>query len=96
MTTWSKIFGVAVCLALLSPSWLQTGGLDGDPAPLEIIDALGRPVRLIKPPRRVVAVFSSNAEIVAALGYADLIVGIDALTFHPPEIRDCPKIGGRL
>lgn len=41
-------------------------------------------------------IFSSDTELVAALGLSDRIVGIDAQTFYPPEIADRPKIGGRL
>jgi iron complex transport system substrate-binding protein len=44
----------------------------------------------------VVTVFSSNTELVASLGLAGLIVGIDGLTFYPPEILSVPRIGGRL
>ncbi len=64
--------------------------------PLTVIDAAGRRVTLSREPRRIVTVFSSNTELVAALGLADRIVGIDALTVHPPEILDRPRIGGRL
>jgi iron complex transport system substrate-binding protein len=64
--------------------------------PLTVIDAAGRRVTLSREPRRIVTVFSSNTELVAALGLADRIVGIDALTVHPPQILDRPRIGGRL
>ncbi len=69
-----------------------TAGVDT----LTITDAAGRRVTLLRPPRRIVTVFSSNTELVAALGLADRIVGIDALTVYPPEILDLPRIGGRL
>lgn len=62
----------------------------------EITDALGRRVVMTAPPQRIVTVFSSNAETVAALGLADKIVGIDAYTYYPLEIADRPKIGDRL
>ena len=41
-------------------------------------------------------VFSSNTEIVAALGGAGRIVAIDGLTWFPPEIVDRPRIGNRI
>jgi iron complex transport system substrate-binding protein len=63
---------------------------------LTVTDAAGRQVTLSRPPRRIVTVFSSNTELVAALGLADRIVGIDALTVYPPEILDRPRISGRL
>ena len=59
-------------------------------------DALGRRVRIDRRPTRIVPVFSSNTEIVAALGGAGRIVAIDGLTWFPPEIVDRPRIGNRI
>ena len=64
--------------------------------PREVTDALGRRVRIARPPARIVPVFSSNTEIVAALGGAERIVAIDGLTRYPPEILDRPRIGNRI
>ncbi|MDQ8700611.1 ABC transporter substrate-binding protein [Hyphomicrobium sp. LHD-15] len=63
---------------------------------VSVVDALGRTVEIATPPQRIVTVFSSNTELVAALGLADRIVGIDAMTPYPPEIVGKPHIGGRL
>lgn len=41
-------------------------------------------------------IFSSNTELVAALGLTDRIVGIDAFTRYPPEAVTKPVVGGRL
>ena len=38
-------------------------------------------------PQRIVTIFSSNTEIVAILGLADNIAGIDAYTYFPDEIK---------
>lgn len=59
-------------------------------------DALGRTVALPRAPERIVTIFSSNAEIVDALGLSDRIVGIDALTTFPEAVRRKPHVGGRL
>ncbi|MCY3567394.1 MAG: ABC transporter substrate-binding protein [Chloroflexi bacterium] len=59
-------------------------------------DALGRRVRIARRPARIVPVFSSNTEIVAALGGAGRIVAIDGLTSYPPEVLDRPRIGSRI
>lgn len=60
-------------------------------------DGLGREVRIPDlPPGRIVPLFSSNTEIVAALGLSDRIVGIDAFTRYPPEIAGKAVVGGRL
>lgn len=65
-------------------------------APLVVHDALGRAVTITAPPRRIVPIFASNTEIVASLGLADRIVGIEAYTRYPPEVLDRPLVGGRL
>lgn len=84
-------------LALLLGCGSAPGLAEGaDSGPLEIIDALGRRVMLSAPPQRIVTIFSSNTELVAALGLGDYIVGIDAMTYYPLEIAERAKIGGRL
>ena len=59
-------------------------------------DAFDRSVTLPAPPQRIVPIFASNTEIVASLGLADRIVGIEA--YHPlsAEVLDRPLVGGRL
>lgn len=65
-------------------------------APLTVRDAFGRSVTFSAPPERIVTIFASNTEIVASLGLADRIVGIEAYTRYPPEVLDRPLVGGRL
>jgi iron complex transport system substrate-binding protein len=70
-----------------------------DPAraePIEIRDALGRTIVLPQPPQRIVPIFASNTELIAALGLTDRIVGIEAFTHYPPEVLARPLVGGRL
>jgi iron complex transport system substrate-binding protein len=64
--------------------------------PVTIHDAFNRTVTLPAPPQRIVPIFASNTEIIASLGIADRIVGIEAYTRYPPEILDRPLVGGRL
>lgn len=64
--------------------------------PVTVTDALGRHVTMPKAPQRIVTIFSSNTEIVAALGLSQRIVGIDGYTYYPDSIKNVPKIGGRL
>ncbi|MBS0219947.1 MAG: ABC transporter substrate-binding protein [Proteobacteria bacterium] len=64
--------------------------------PVTVHDAFGRTVTVAETPRRIVPIFASNTEIVAALGLADRIVGIEAYTHYPPEVLDRPLVGGRL
>jgi iron complex transport system substrate-binding protein len=77
---------------------LAAGGLSG-PAyaePVTVRDAFDRTVTLPAPPQRIVTIFASNTEMVAALGLADRIVGIEAYTRFPPEVLGKPLVGGRL
>ncbi|MBS0547062.1 MAG: ABC transporter substrate-binding protein [Proteobacteria bacterium] len=64
--------------------------------PVVVQDAFGRTVTVPEPPRRIIPIFASNTEIVAALGLADRIVGIEAYTRYPKEVLDRPLVGGRL
>jgi iron complex transport system substrate-binding protein len=64
--------------------------------PITVRDGLDRVVTLPAPPRRIVTIFASNTEMVAALGLTDRIVGIEAYTRHPPEVVSKPLVGGRL
>jgi iron complex transport system substrate-binding protein len=64
--------------------------------PVTVHDALGRSVRFDAPPQRIVPIFASNTEIVASLGLADRIVGIEAYTRYPPDVLGRPLVGGRL
>jgi iron complex transport system substrate-binding protein len=64
--------------------------------PVTVHDAYDRAVTLPQPPTRIVPIFASNTEIVASLGLADRIVGIEAYTHYPPEVLDRPLVGGRL
>lgn len=64
--------------------------------PITVTDALGRSVTIPAPPQRIVTIFSSNTELVCAIGLADRIVGIDAMTRYPEEIASRRHVGGRL
>jgi iron complex transport system substrate-binding protein len=64
--------------------------------PLVVRDAFDRSVTFAAPPQRIVPIFASNTEIVAALGLGDRIVGIEEYTRYPKEILDRPLVGGRL
>lgn len=64
--------------------------------PVAVRDVLGRTVTAPRPPRRIVTVFASNTELVAALGLVDRIVGVDALTTWPPEVASIPRVSSRI
>lgn len=64
--------------------------------PVTVHDSFGRAVTFAAAPQRIVPIFASNVEIVASLGLADRIVGIEAYTRYPREVLDRPLVGGRL
>lgn len=83
-------------LLLVGVLWLSSYSSYAVDFPVQVVDAMGRTVVMQQRPQRIVTVFSSNTEIVAALGLSKLIVGIDGYTYYPDSIKKVPKIGGRL
>ena len=82
-------------LALLMAAFaLSSANVVAQPATVR--DAFGREVTVPVPPQRIVTIFASNTEMVAALGLANRIVGIEAFTRFPPEVLGKPLVGGRL
>jgi cobalamin transport system substrate-binding protein len=75
---------------------LLSGIVSAQAQPIVVRDAFDRTVELPSVPTRIVTVFASNTELVAALGLIDRIVGIEAYTRYPPEVVGKPLIGGRL
>lgn len=63
---------------------------------ITVLDGLGRRIQLAAPAQRIVTIFSSNTELVSSLGLLTRIVGVEDYTRFPPEVRDLPKVGGRL
>ncbi|MDP3256197.1 ABC transporter substrate-binding protein [Bosea sp. (in: a-proteobacteria)] len=64
--------------------------------PIRLTDAVGRNVEIARSPQRIVPIFASNAELVAALGLSERIVAVEAYTRFPPELARKPQVGGRL
>jgi iron complex transport system substrate-binding protein len=83
------------CAVLAASLWLIAAG-QPSAEPVTLRDALGRTVTLPAPPQRIVTIFASNTEMVAALGLTDRIVGIEAFTRYPPDVQGKPLVGGRL
>lgn len=62
---------------------------------LETTDALGRPVRLEAPPRRIVSLVPSQTELLADLGLDAEVVGLTRFCVHPAGWKDRkPIVGG--
>jgi iron complex transport system substrate-binding protein len=85
----------AAPVLIASALWL-CGFSGANAEAVTVRDALGRAVRLPAPPQRIVTIFASNTEMIAALGLSDRIVGIEAFTRYPPDVLGKPLVGGRL
>ena len=61
---------------------------------IEVIDQLGRVVKLEKVPERIISLAPSNTEILFALGLSDSVVAVTDYCNYPPGAQGKPKIGG--
>ncbi len=63
--------------------------------PLDTTDALGRSVRLEKPPRRIVSLVPSQTELLEELGMEAEVIGITRFCVHPEHWHaQKPYVGG--
>src|SRR5215472_6506710 len=60
----------------------------------ELIDAMGRHVRVPSNPRRVVALAPSITETIYSVGAGDAVVGVTDFTDWPVEATHRPSVGG--
>ena len=59
-----------------------------------VIDDMGRVVRVVKTPQRIVSTAPSITEILFAIGAGDRVVGRTDFCNYPPEVKKIPSIGG--
>ena len=64
------------------------------PAPIIMVDRLGRSVSLPTPAQRVVSLGASNTEILFAIGAGGQTVGRDTFSDYPAEAQALPDVGG--
>ena len=63
-------------------------------AAAEVTDMLGRRVRVLDHPARIVSLAPSITETVFALGEGDRLVGVTDYCDYPPEATRKPRVGG--
>jgi len=63
-------------------------------APIEIIDQLGRIVKLERTPQKIISLAPTNTEILFALGLGDRVVGVTKYCDYPSEAKEKPNVGG--
>lgn len=67
-------------------------GLSAPRAPIEITDDAGRTITLAAPARRIVTLAPHLAELVAAAGGVDQLVGVSRYSDFPNTVRGLPQI----
>jgi iron complex transport system substrate-binding protein len=85
MRTRSRLWIVAVAVAC---------GVVASAADRELVDAMGRRVRVPSTPHRVVALAPSITETIYSIGAGDAVVGVTDFTDWPIEARRRPSVGG--
>ena len=61
---------------------------------IQVTDQVGREVKLVKIPERIVSLAPSNTEILYALGLEGKVAGVTDYCNYPPEANEKPRIGG--
>jgi iron complex transport system substrate-binding protein len=73
---------------------LHQGLLAASAGDRELVDALGRRVRVPPAPHRIVALAPSITETIYGIGAGDDVVGVTEFTDWPEEARRRPSVGG--
>jgi iron complex transport system substrate-binding protein len=81
-------------LILISNAGCSTPSPDKVEFPIKITDQLGRVVKLVKVPERIISLAPSNTEILYALGLEDKVVGVTDYCNYPIEAKGKTSIGG--
>ena len=81
--------------AVLLVSFIAAG-LTAGAAQTEVIDGVGRHVRVPVAPRRVVALAPSVTETIYSIGAGASVVGVTDFTDWPAEATKLPSVGGLL
>jgi len=63
------------------------------PATVTITDDMGRTVKIIGTPERLISFAPSNTEILFALGLGDRVVGISDFCDYPEAVKDIERVG---
>ena len=81
-------------LFLLTPHALLLTPLSANAEPITVTDDLGRNVRFLKPPERIVSLAPGLTEILFSLGLDDRIVGVTDYCNYPQKALSKTRVGG--
>ena len=87
---------LAAFLCAAAPSHAQNATHSSPEAPAfrEVVDELGRSIRIPQQVRRIVSLSPSSTETIYALGLQDRLVGDTDYCDYPPEAQKKTKVGG--
>jgi iron complex transport system substrate-binding protein len=64
------------------------------PASITVTDDIGRNVRILGTPQRIISLSPSNTEIVYALGLEDRLIGVTTYDNYPEAAKSKPQVSG--
>lgn len=88
------VLAVFTCAAAPSHAQSATHSSAEPPAFREVVDELGRTIRIPQPVRRIVSLSPSSTETIYALGLQDRLVGDTDYCDYPSDAQKKTKVGG--
>jgi iron complex transport system substrate-binding protein len=88
------LVGIIFTLFLLAPHAYPLTPKSANAEPISVTDDLGRDVRFMKPPERIVSLAPGLTEILFSLGLDDRIVGVTDYCNFPQEALSKTRVGG--
>lgn len=88
------VLAVLICAAAPSRAQSATHSSPEPPAFREVVDELGRTIRVPQSVRRIVSLSPSSTETIYALGLQDRLVGDTDYCDYPPDAQKKTKVGG--
>lgn len=87
-----RIFAVITILSLLVLAGCSDPAVQKTPLSSTYIDDIGRTVKIIGIPQRIISLSPSNTEMVYALGLQDKLVGVTSYDNYPPDAKNKPIV----
>jgi iron complex transport system substrate-binding protein len=87
-----RIFAVIAILSLLVLAGCSDPAVQKTPLSSTYIDDIGRTVKIIGIPQRIISLSPSNTEMVYALGLQDKLVGVTSYDNYPPDAKNKPIV----
>ncbi len=85
-----------LCTATVAAQGGAAGSTSEQPSTHEVVDEVGRTLRIPLVPMRIVSLAPSLTETVYALGLQDRLVGDTDYCDYPPDAQKKPKVGGAI